>query len=434
VQFRNVASGTYFDYHNHFIDVRELFAPALIFDLGATQMRFNHSVGIAQWLLGGLGALSIFGRRTRRLSVLFFAFAALVFIYFMLPASVQVWEAIPLLAYLQFPTRLLGPAAVALGVLAGAAVSWAKYWPWRYGPLALGAGGVALCAATAMPLLYPPPWPDFGPVDAQRILATELDGRGIGTTSANDFLPVQVVSVPGPQDSLIQSYAQGGVDKLNRATLPEGTQVNILEHKPELDKFLVTGQTPFVFRIYTFYFPGWTAYVDGAPVEIVPSEPEGWITFWVPAGQREVLLRLEDTLPRRVGWGLSAAALLGLLALVAWRVRLRPLTRPTAEALERLPALAFGLTVVLAMGVRLAADRAGWWRVHSDGNEVLVAQHAGFAPLENDIALLAYDLPRMAARPGSQIPVTLYWKALRPLRVDLRVFVHLIGPDGQLWG
>jgi hypothetical protein len=445
IQFRNVAGGpgTYFDFHRFFVEPRELFAPALTFDLGATQMPFRHSVGVAQWVLALLGALTAFSPRTRRLSTLFFALVAVVLLYLMLPASTQVWEAIPPMAFLQFPTRLLGPAAVVLAILAGAAVSWAQYLRWRWSQSALGALAVAACLAGALPLLYPPPWPDFGPVTALRILDTELHGRGIGTTSANDFLPVGVIAVPAPKGSLVDSYKTGLVDKVNRFTLPEGTAVDVLEHGPEHDRFRVTGRERFVFRIYTFYFPGWKAYVDGVETPVEIAEPDGWITFWVPEGDHEVLVRLENTPVRWAGWALTAISGVALMALAAWRVRL-PNARRTGERLngerahgERLawrPALLLGAVMVGAMGVRYAADRLGWWRVHSTGVEVLVAQHQHFARLERDVALLAYDLPITAARAGDQVPVTLYWKAMSPLTTNLRVFVHFIGPDGQLWG
>ena len=240
---------------------------------------------------------------------------------------------------------------------------------------------------------------------ARRILDTELNGRGIGTTSANDFLPVGAVVVPPPQMSLIESYAVGTVDKVNRATLPPGTTVTVLEHGPQHDVFQVQSDTEFVLRLFTFYWPGWTAYVDGEPVDITLSEPEGWITFWVPAGEHEVQVRLEDTVPRWLAGGLSVLAALVLAALVAG-----------------------------GMVVRLAADGAGWWRVESTGNEVIVAQHQALTPLEGDLALLGFDLPRTSAISGQSVPVTLYWKATAPVGRDWRVFVHFIAPDGQLWG
>lgn len=436
VQFRNVASGTYFDFRRYFLDGSELLAPALRMDLGATELRFHYNLGLAQWILGGLGWLTVFIPRARRLSALFFALCAVLFIYFMLPASQQVWEAIPPLAYLQFPTRLLGPTAMMLAILAGASVSWveALHLKWRHSRLAFAAMAVALCIGAALPLTYPAPWPDYGHADARRIIATELDGRGIGTTSANDFLPVQVISVPGPQPAITEAYLAGHQpDKVNRATLPSGATVTALFIGAEKSRYQVASDADFVFRLFTFYFPGWSAYVDGVKTNLTPSEPEGWLTFWVPAGEHEVMVRLENTAPRWAGWLFSGLALALLVGLLVWRARL-PVTRPPMEALNRNAVLVLVAVIGLGTMARWADDGAGWFRVQSSGNRVLVAEHQNFSALENNIALLAFDLPETSARPGAKVPVTLYWKAHAPVTVNLRVFVHFIGPDGQLWG
>ncbi len=433
VQFRNVAQGTFFDFRRYFLDVGELFSPAQLFDLGATQMRFHYSVGLPQWVLAALGTLTVFSARRRRLSVLFFAFCAIGLAYIMLPASINVWNAIPRMAYFQFPTRFLGPAAVVFGILAGAAVSWAEGLPWKWARLGAVSAAVAVCIAGAMPLLYPPLWADFGPVSAQRILDTELNGRGIGTTSANDFLPVGAKIVPQPQTELLQSYRAGQVDKLNRATLPAGTQATLLHHGPEDDRYTVTGNSRFVFRVFTFYFPGWTAYVDGAKTDITLSEPEGWITFWVPAGAHTISLRLENTPARWAGWIVSALAVLGLGGLFIWRLRL-PIERPHHQPLALGHAQLLALIIIGGMIFRAADDQAGWLRLRSTGHQALVATHQEFVPVQNDVALLGFDLPAKSAHAGDSVPVTLYWKALAPMQVNLRVFVHLMGPDGQLWG
>jgi hypothetical protein len=47
-------------------------------------------------------------------------------------------------------------------------------------------------------------------------------------------------------------------------------------------------------------------------------------------------------------------------------------------------------------------------------------------------ALLGYDLAENYARPGSIIPITLYWQAQSPLSLRYKVFVHLIAADGQV--
>ena len=55
-----------------------------------------------------------------------------------------------------------------------------------------------------------------------------------------------------------------------------------------------------------------------------------------------------------------------------------------------------------------------------------------FVPLQDNVALLGWDLPP-DRRGRDSVSVTLYWKALAH-PVNLRVFIHLMGPDGQLWG
>ncbi len=433
IQFRNVAQGTFFDYRRYFLDVGELFSPAQIFDLGATQMRFRYSVGLPQWVLAALGTLTVFWTRRRRLSVLFVAFAALGLAYLMLPASLNVWQAIPAMAYFQFPTRFLGPAAVVFGILAGAAMSWADALRWKWGPATAASVAVAACILGAMPLLYPPQWPEFGPVSAQRILDTELNGRGIGTTSANDFLPVGAKIVPSPQPALLQSYKIGQVDKLNRTTLPAGTQATLLHHGPEDDHYQVVASSDFVFRLFTFYYPGWTAYVDGVETKIMLSEPEGWITFWVPVGTHDVRVQLEDTPVRRLSWLISLVAALGLGGLLIWRLRM-PIERPQHQPLALAPSKILAAVVLAGMIFRAADDQAGWLRVQSTGHQALVAMVQDFVPLQESVALLGFDLPANQAHAGDSVPVTLYWKALAPMRVNLRVYVHFVGPDGQLWG
>ena len=163
------------------------------------------------------------------------------------------------------------------------------------------------------------------------------------------------------------------------------------------------------------------------------SEPEGRITFWVPAGPHDVSLRLENTPVRWVGWILSALAALSLGGLVIWRLRLT-IERPKHQPLALGQARILAAIILGGMIFRAADDQAGWLRVQSTGNQALVAQVQQFVPLQANVALLGFDLPANHAAAGDNVPVTLYWKALAPIRANLRVFIHLIGPDGQLWG
>ncbi len=51
---------------------------------------------------------------------------------------------------------------------------------------------------------------------------------------------------------------------------------------------------------------------------------------------------------------------------------------------------------------------------------------------DNQMELIGYDVPPDLESGDEQLPVTLYWHALTALPVDYTIFVHLLGPDGQL--
>jgi len=50
----------------------------------------------------------------------------------------------------------------------------------------------------------------------------------------------------------------------------------------------------------------------------------------------------------------------------------------------------------------------------------------------DQIELTGYDLPVKAWQPGDIVPVTLFWQAAQAVPADYSVFLHLIGPDGQI--
>ncbi len=429
-----------------FVAAPDLFGPAAWTDLGEPHVSgWKFRLGLAQWGLGLAGGLSMLRHRLHASMGTYFAALAVGLILLMArtPLTLSLWKAIPALTYLQLPWRLLGPVAVALGVLAGAATNWVGALPW--GRAVFGIGVVAVCLAGAFPLLDPLPWGDYGPITPRRLLEYERAGN-IGSTAQNEFLPAAVAQMPGPQESLTHSYEAGQVDKVNRAALLAGVQVNVVEHGPLHDRLQVSAADDFDLNLFTFDFPGWTAYVDGAKTPITASQPQGLITVHVPGGEREVLVRFEDTLPRRVGWLVSGLSLAAVVGLVVWQFcsgspadasrsgYQETRDRSGGETLTWRSAGWLSAVVLAGLGLRYAADQFSPWRVDLPSPVVPEAQYQLFTPLDDHLALLAYDLPQAAARPGDQVPLTLYWKAVGPVSQDLSVFVHLIGPDGQLWG
>jgi hypothetical protein len=455
----DVVGPGHFDFHEHFLSLGELLAPSRVLDLGATAPRYRFNLGLAQWLLA-LPALGVLLRpgtpksstpSSRRSSrpfptpprahtpLPYFVLAALGMLFLMLPASTVIWERVPGMAYLQFPWRLLGPANLMLAVCAAGGATLLAGRRWRGPALAAGLAAILLLA---LPVLYPPMWaPDFGPTAPQDIIAWERHSLALGTTSTGDFLPVEAAQVPmHPAPTLIESYARPGpVDRVNRAVVPDGAQVELVEHGPLHDRFAISTPVKFVLRLYTFYFPGWRATVDGEQVEIEIAGPEGFITLWVPRGEHDVLVRFGDTPPRTAGWIISAV---GLATLIVALVLMRAPRVPGTGFLPGTPSLAIWLGGVLLLFVAFKSGvidpHDNCLRYTSPPGQAWAAQHERRASFRADgggqIQLLGYDLPRPRVRSGQDFSVVLYWRALMPLDANYQSFVHLARPLHILWG
>ncbi len=327
VRLENLTAVAQLDYRNFFIPLAELVMLSPRVDAGALNgLENRYNLGAAQWVLAlsGLAAALRWRGAGQRSFALFMALVALALIGLMLPQAEPLWAALPPLAYLQFPWRLLGPVGALLAALAGFNALWIERLPARAGALA-AALIVAVPALLALPTLYVDEW-DFPTLDTSVAAyhAAELDGRQRGTTFSNEYLPRTVVVEPGPTQRLLDDYADGfPVDHAHHETLPPGATVTLLENDPQRHRWRVSAPAPFAFEALIYYFPGWAAEVNGRPVPVRPSEPHGLIVFDVPAGEHEVALYLGATPPRTAGALISLLAAGAVLALGAL-AKLRP--------------------------------------------------------------------------------------------------------------
>jgi hypothetical protein len=340
------------------------------------------------------------------------------------------------MAYLQFPWRLMGPANLMLAVCAAGSVTLLTALPVRWRNLAL-AGGMGVVLLLALPVLYPPTWsPDFGGTLPQDIIEWERRSQAIGTTSTGDFLPVKAARVRmRPMPSLVESYTlPGPVDRVNREVLPKGAQLDIVEHGPLHDRFAISTPKKFILRLYTFYFPGWRAYVDDEEVEIDVAGPEGFITLQVPEGEHEVLVRFEDTPSRTAGWIISALGL-AMLLIALTRMPAPTPTPPHPHTFTHTP-LWLGIPLLLFVLLKSAVidPHDDWLRYTSPPGQAWAAQYEQRANFGGEIELLGYDLPRQCIRPGETLPVVLYFRALTALDTNYQSFVHLARPLHIVWG
>ncbi len=249
-------------------------------------------------------------RRERRGELLFWGGAAAVAILLTTGASAPVWEAVPLLPLVQFPWRFLALAVVALSLVGGCLPTILA------GEDHPRTAGVTLVLALATLVAgHPHTLPQHTPVPPRAetpvaVIDFELeypDMRGM-TAWTREF----------PSESpLIEQYLAG--KPLRKAHILHGEgEVIPLRHGGRSEEVLVIARSEVILQFYTYYYPGWRAYVDGLPVSIRPEGKYGLITLEVPPGEHRVLIRFEDT-PLRLGAGfVSLASLLAGLVLLGW--------------------------------------------------------------------------------------------------------------------
>ncbi len=430
-RLENLTAVAQLDYRGFFVPLPELLAFSPRVDAGALNgLENRYNLGVAQWLLAltGLAAALRWRGAGQRPLALFLALLALPLIALMLPQAEAVWAALPPLAYLQFPWRLLGPAGALLAALAGLNALWIERLSARAGALA-AALIVALPVALALPTLYIDEW-DYPTLDtsAAAYHAAELAGHQRATTFSNEYLPRAVVVEPGPTPRLLADFADGWpVDHAHHEVFPPGVTAELLAGGPQQQRWRVTAAAPFTFEALIYAFPGWTAEVDGQPVPVRASEPHGLIVFDVPAGEHDVALYLGTTPPRALGAAISLLAAGVVVALLAAPLRPRPAARPAPLAASLRLGVAGGWLLALALMLLLLREGV-MWENSPPGAARLAQQQTDFR-LGEGIRLVGYDLSGAAFRPGDTLALTLYWYASAPLENGYASFVH-IGQGG----
>ncbi len=435
-----IGAGDNYDFRMHFLSLSELLSTTRRLDWGATEPFFVFNLGVAQWVLGGLGVMLLLLRRTRRNGqVTFFALSLAFLLFMVLPISTFVWETVPGLPYFQFPWRLLGATAATIAILAGAGVAAlldvGRSWPGRV-RVSVTAVSVAFPLLLGLPLTQPAPWPVFGPATLLRMSLIEHTGRWLGTTSTADYVPATVDVIPGRKGTVVRGFdTNEPLDRVNRPTLPEGATAVSTELSPLHFRYDVHTPQDFFLRLYLFDFPGWTVRVDGAEVETELGRPEGFIVVPVPAGEHAVDVRFADTPARTLAWAISGLALLATLV-VGLRLSNFGL-RTSAFTLQHSPfAIADYWVLGVALGITavtvLILNPLGVLHLHSMGDVAEPAETAVFADFDGQIALIGYDTNTRQAQSGDTLQVNLYWKAQQSLDINYRVFVHVLAPDGFL--
>jgi hypothetical protein len=304
----------YLQYANHFVYLHQLFAANWGYGISTPGYSdgMSFSLGWSHVLLALLGCVSAMrwrggmGRSAeaveRRRLVAFLGACCVAFGALMLAGSEWFWTKLPLLSYIEFPWRILGPVSFCLALLAAAAAqAIQRAGAWR-----------KMAMAAAMMLLILPNLPHiapagYQPVDLRQWSPEQIARRGISVTTRNEYEPRWAEAPAYRTDSVrvVAGWAQGELQRLSPAHWSGGVQA--------------TAES--TIEIACFFFPGWQATVDGLPVPIDTAPRSGLMRLSVPPGEHRIELTFGRTPARAAADALSVLSLLVLGGLWVWSRR-----------------------------------------------------------------------------------------------------------------
>jgi hypothetical protein len=419
----------YFFYGNHFRGM-DLIQSGFIFDYTYAGDTTPFAMGLVQAILALGGIVLLVARRASpryAIRSTQYAFLGLALsTWLVTPLSRPLWDRVPLLQIIQFPWRFLSVQAFFAALLIGA-IPLLTSPPTRgtengsSPPMGGIEGGRAWIIAVALAVLLAVAGlaglqPEYLPITAdevtvERLQLYELFTGNIGSTIRHEWLPHWVTPRPYTGPALFDPAASPRAVPLSG----EMTGAEEITHEPIRRVWtveVVADGAEIAFPLY--YWPGWRATVDGAPVEVKPAPDSGYLTVKVPAGEHTVAMWLGRT-PLRLAAELTslitALILIGVWV-IGWRKDARCKMQDTSRFLSLASCLAglvvaFALLITIAPRVTIANDSD----LTMDFDEMPYLHHnpggVDFAGWR--MTGYRYSADRLA--PGETLQVTFDWEA-----------------------
>ena len=427
-----------FDVARNLLDLREVLSPSPVTDLALKNPDLPFSVGPALVVFALLGTtLAFWPRCTDRIlryQTIFAATAVGALIFLVTPASALIWQNLPLLSFVQFPSRLLGLATTPAALLCGvAALRCGELLRHRLTSLFIPAFLVFFLVAVESPRLYPlEPFTDSGDLHPVDILDFELQTGAIGTTSTGEFTPVWVLKWPTGPPVCGGWTNESRTPKLDSNCLPDGVQAEWVEGDSLREEYTVTVSAPTTIQYPVFYFPAWRVAIDDEAVAARPAEGTGVLTFDVPEGLHRLKVWYGRTPVEQAAEYISLMALVGFLGLLALirnsRRRQTVAVSVTVNDDVISPPLLIAalLLVMLTLKITFFDRYTELLSYRSPVGTVRDAQYNVDVTIGGKVKLIGYDLNRRTIMPGEAINITVYWQSIERLGDDYRSVMRLL--------
>lgn len=274
-------------------------------------------LGIAQWLLGLVGAGWLLSKRKNADS--YFVGWGLVFILLLYyPESWAYQNSFEAIR----PTDIMLPLTLCAALVAGQTINLieeqVKTTFRRWVAVTIVTFIVTLSGANTIIA------PEYLPISRADLttqhLNNELRGYMLGSITEGHLLPKGVEELPDVSRFVVGNLEQ--IEKIDRLSLPRNTRVTILEHAPSSDSFIIENRsTEHEITILTFNYPGWKATRNQEPIDLRTQSPNGFIGLVIEPEINDIHLYFSENPLRQLAWGISGISLLMMVALVIWRER-----------------------------------------------------------------------------------------------------------------
>ncbi|MGC2048076.1 MAG: hypothetical protein WA635_05655, partial [Gallionella sp.] len=216
-------------------------------------------------------------------------------------SSSVIYEIFPLLPYVQFPWRFLGPATMFLSAFSGLSAGLIDRFK-IIEPVYL----ILICIFFAVFMS-----------GEQRAVSGRMQ---ISAVSSESLFVQRQIGKLSMVDEYLPKWAKGDIyaSSIYPQPLSGTTRIEEMEIRGSHASFAVSGETGSGIMIPQFFFPEWQATIDGIGTSVTPGE-NGFLYIEVPSGKHKVEVWFGTTHPRIAGWLLS---IFTVIVLVAIRMKL----------------------------------------------------------------------------------------------------------------
>jgi hypothetical protein len=249
----------------------------------------------------------------RRREKSFWIAAAAVSVLLTTPAGNFVWQLFTPLQSIQFPWRFNATLCLAATMLAARALQSQRGQPRRAFKVAMLAAACLIVSSWAVFTI----WRAAHAMQlAQGALVGGASKRLSESRDAPEYRPAHAASTQEVAFAeLLERICKTGEARARVCTVEGAGSFSVERWTPREIALAVETAQGVAFNVNQFYYPGWTAYVDGHTHTLAPSQPDGLLHLALPPGAHRLILRLEKT-PQEVGGQLVSAA--SVVVLLVW--------------------------------------------------------------------------------------------------------------------